>query len=177
MSARGWWMSIGLAAAFACKGDSPPVVTGSPPGPLGSELVRTSELIAGPLKTDPQIRNPYEGQKNTLAEGRRYYNWFNCTGCHGGAGGGGIGPPLADDDWIYGGEPAQIFLSIVQGRPYGMPSFGGQIPDAQVWMIVSYINSLAGEEGPEGATADESGGEESGGERGSREVGEGGADR
>jgi cytochrome c oxidase cbb3-type subunit 3 len=106
-------------------------------------VVRIGELIAGPEKTRLLIRNPYEGQKSVLADGRRYYNWFNCTGCHGGAGGGGIGPPLADADWIYGGDPANVFLSIVQGRPYGMPSFAGQIPDDQVWRIVEYISSLA----------------------------------
>jgi cytochrome c oxidase cbb3-type subunit III len=110
--------------------------------PLAGLQHRTGELIAGPEKTRLLIRNPYEGQKSVLADGRRYYNWFNCTGCHGGAGGGGIGPPLADADWIYGGDPANVFLSIVQGRPYGMPSFG-QIPDDQVWQIVAYISSLA----------------------------------
>jgi cytochrome c oxidase cbb3-type subunit 3 len=104
--------------------------------------VRTSELVAGPKDSDATVRNPYQGQANARADGKQYYVWFNCAGCHGGAGGGGIGPPLADNDWIYGGEPGNIFQTIVQGRPNGMPSFGGQIPDDQIWKIVAYVSSL-----------------------------------
>ena len=186
MSVPGTRWIAAVAAILACNNDSQPVVTGGPPDPLGTGVVRISELVAGPPSPGIEMRNPFEGDKNALADGRRYYNWFNCTGCHGGAGGGGIGPPLADHDWIYGGEPANVFLSIVQGRPYGMPSFAGQIPEVQVWKIVTYVSSLSGEAGAAGATADESGGEgsgeessatENGGQRGSREAGEGGADR
>jgi cytochrome c oxidase cbb3-type subunit 3 len=78
---------------------------------------------------------------------------FNCAGCHGARGGGGIGPPFADAEWIYGGEPQNVFQSVVQGRPAGMPAFGGQIPDEQVWKIVAFVRSLAG--GPESAGADD----------------------
>ena len=154
---RGWWV-LAAAVALGCGGDSPPIVTGSPPDPLGRGVVPVSELIPGPDKSRLAIRNPYEGNKNVLMGGRRYYNWFNCTGCHGGAGGGGIGPPLADADWIYGGDPANIFLSIVQGRPNGMPSYGEQIPDDQVWQIVSYVTSLAEEAGAASREEGEGGG-------------------
>lgn len=144
-----------IGAVLACKAEPSPIVTGGPPEGVGPQVVRTSELIAGTAKPSPAIRNPYEGDKQVLADGKRYYNWFNCTGCHGGAGGGGIGPPFADRDWIYGGEPANIFLSIVQGRPNGMPSFGGQLTDDQVWKLVAYVSSLSAHAGAKGATADE----------------------
>jgi cytochrome c oxidase cbb3-type subunit III len=150
------WLAAGLA--LACGRESPPIVTGRPPSAVPGGLVRTSELVAGPAQPRGALPNPYEGQANALADGERYYGWFNCNGCHGGAGGGGIGPPLADSDWIYGGDPGQIFQTIVQGRPNGMPSFGGQIPDDQVWKIVAYVSSLSGEAGAGGATADRSGG-------------------
>jgi cytochrome c oxidase cbb3-type subunit 3 len=159
----------GLLVVLACK-QSSPVITGRPPAQIEDGVVRTSGLIAGPTKTRLSLRNPYDGDKNALADGRRYYNWFNCTGCHGAAGGGGIGPPLADQDWIYGGDPANLFLSIVQGRPNGMPSFGETIPDEQVWKIAAYVRSLAGEAGASGATADQNaGGGDEGGETGSVE--------
>jgi cytochrome c oxidase cbb3-type subunit III len=177
MNATGGWLILVAGAALGCKGDAPPIASGSPPDPLGAGVVRVSELIAGPEKTRLELRNPYEGQENVLTDGKRYYNWFNCTGCHGGAGGGGIGPPLADNDWIYGGQPANIFLSIVQGRPYGMPSYGGQIPDDQVWKIVAYVTSLAGTAGPKGTTADETGNEDKESGRGVLEGAEGGSDR
>lgn len=59
-------------------------------------------------------------------------------------GGGGIGPPLMDDLWIYGSEPENIFATIVQSRPNGMPSFGGKIPEFQVWQLAAYVRSLSG---------------------------------
>ncbi len=127
-TARATWILPLVCAVLACKGERPAVAVGGPPLGVGRQVVRTSELIAGEANPGVAIRNPYEGNKQALVDGKRYYGWFNCGGCHGGAGGGGIGPPLADQDWIYGGEPANIFLSIVQGRPNGMPSYGGSSP-------------------------------------------------
>jgi cytochrome c oxidase cbb3-type subunit 3 len=65
--------------------------------------------------------------------------------CHAPGGGGDWGPALSDDKWIYGSAPNNIFLSIVQGRPNGMPSFGGHIPEDQVWQLVAYVRSLSGQ--------------------------------
>jgi cytochrome c oxidase cbb3-type subunit 3 len=49
-----------------------------------------------------------------------------------------------DEKWIYGSRPEQIFSTIVEGRPNGMPSFRGKIPDFQVWQLAAYVRSLAG---------------------------------
>lgn len=134
-----------------CGEDPPPETAGAPPPGAHAPVMRTSDLVAGPRRPEPPVANPYEGSTAALDDGERYYGWFNCAGCHGGAGGGGIGPPLADRDWIYGGEPAAVFQSIVQGRPNGMPSFGGQIADEQVWKLVAYVHSLSEESGGERA--------------------------
>jgi cytochrome c oxidase cbb3-type subunit 3 len=48
-----------------------------------------------------------------------------------------------DAAWIYGHGPDQIFSSIVQGRPDGMPSFAERLTDEQVWQLVAYIQSLS----------------------------------
>ena len=64
-------------------------------------------------------------------------------GCHA-HGGGGIGPPLMDRNWIYGSEPGNIFATIMQGRPNGMPSFRNRIPEYQAWEIAAYVRSMAG---------------------------------
>jgi cytochrome c oxidase cbb3-type subunit 3 len=55
-----------------------------------------------------------------------------------------MGPPLMDDEWVYGSEPAQIFRSITEGRPNGMPSWAGRIPTSQMWQIVAYVRSMSG---------------------------------
>ena len=78
-----------------------------------------------------------------LEQGQRLFAWFNCVGCHAN-GGGGMGPPLMDAEWIYGSDPGQIYRTILEGRPNGMPSFGGRIPDSQIWQIVAYVRSLGG---------------------------------
>jgi len=79
-----------------------------------------------------------------VSEGKRLFSQYNCSGCHAN-GGGGIGPPLMDQGWIYGSEPANIFATIMQGRPNGMPSFRNRIPEYQGWEIVAYVRSLSGQ--------------------------------
>jgi cytochrome c oxidase cbb3-type subunit 3 len=78
-----------------------------------------------------------------ISEGQRLYKWFNCAGCHFN-GGGGIGPALMDDQWIYGASMENIAATIREGRPNGMPSFRGRIPDDQIWQIAAYVRSLSG---------------------------------
>lgn len=55
-----------------------------------------------------------------------------------------MGPALMDNVWIYGSEPANIFATITQGRPNGMPSFRSRIPEYQAWEIAAYVRSLSG---------------------------------
>jgi cytochrome c oxidase cbb3-type subunit 3 len=105
--------------------------------------VSLSALQLGSPPPPTRAKGPYDGNAFAIAEGQRLYTWFNCVGCHF-QGGDGIGPPLMDEQWIYGGDPANIFASIVEGRPNGMPSFRGKIPTAQVWQIVAYVRSLSG---------------------------------
>ena len=78
-----------------------------------------------------------------VAQGKLYYRWFNCIGCHA-QGGGAIGPALMDENWIYGKDPDAIFATIMDGRPNGMPSFRGRIPEEQAWQIVAYVRSMSG---------------------------------
>ncbi len=85
----------------------------------------------------------YEQNAYLLAEGKRLYSWYNCAGCHFN-GGGGIGPPLMDDKWVYGDKIENIVATIREGRPNGMPSFRGKVPDEQIWQIAGYVRSLCG---------------------------------
>jgi cytochrome c oxidase cbb3-type subunit 3 len=50
-----------------------------------------------------------------------------------------------DNQWIYGGEPANIFSTIMEGRPNGMPAWRGRIPENQGWQIVAYVRSMSGQ--------------------------------
>jgi len=100
-----------------------------------------SPLEPGGSKPAPTVSNPYHGTAYDISEGQRLFSWYNCVGCHAN-GGGGMGPPLVKKAWIYGGEPANLFDTIVKGRPNGMPTWGGRIPEYQVWQLVAYIKSI-----------------------------------
>ena len=115
-------------ARLAVYGDAAPEGTLRPGGSAGPQS---------------EVTNPYNGSAYDISEGQRLYESFNCSGCHA-EGGGAIGPPLIKTAWTYGGEPANIFDTIVKGRPNGMPSWGGRIPEYQVWQIVAYVRSLNG---------------------------------
>ena len=108
-----------------------------------TEVKRVSGLEPGPAQTDIDVENPYGANAYAIAQGQRLFAWMNCVGCHA-HGGGAIGPPLMDGEWIYGGEPENIFASIVEGRPNGMPAYRGKLPDYQIWFLVAYVQSLSG---------------------------------
>jgi cytochrome c oxidase cbb3-type subunit 3 len=111
---------------------------------------RQSDLEPGGPKPQPLVANPYYGAAYDISEGQRLYQWYNCVGCHAN-GGGGMGPPLIKQQWIYGGEPPNLFDTIVKGRPNGMPTWGGRIPEYQIWQIVAYVRSM-NQEQPKSAT-------------------------
>lgn len=115
------------------------------------DAAREDELQPGGVKSMPRVNNPDHGNAYDISEGQRLFDWYNCSGCHA-HGGGGIGPPLIKTEWIYGGEPANLFDTIIKGRPNGMPSWGGRIPEYQVWQLVAFIRSMNHEE-PKSATA------------------------
>lgn len=108
--------------------------------------ITLSDLYAGePTPPQPDLRrSQFEKNAYHLSEGKRLYTWFNCSGCHAN-GGGNIGPPLMDEKWIYGSSLENIFATIMQGRPNGMPSFRDKIPEQQVWQIAAYVRSMSGQ--------------------------------
>lgn len=96
----------------------------------------------GPDRPGPTLRNPYADDRQVLDEGRRLFVWYNCAGCHGDHGGGGMGPSLRDSAWVYGSGDGDIFASITEGRAYGMPAWGSKLPSDQIWKLVTYIQSM-----------------------------------
>jgi cytochrome c oxidase cbb3-type subunit III len=139
----------GIAAAVllvllaACNREDRPLASKAESGPKGITLSQLYPGAPSPTPSDPRAQD-YEGNAAHIGAGQTYYKWFNCTGCHFN-GGGGIGPPLMDEKWRYGGSIEQIYASIVQGRPNGMPAFKDKIPEAQVWEIAAFVRSMSGE--------------------------------
>jgi mono/diheme cytochrome c family protein len=97
-----------------------------------------------PLGVKPiAVRNPYEGDKKAISTGAQLFIAYNCLDCHGAEGSGAMGPSFQDGRWHFGGSPAEVFESIYEGRPDGMPAWGGRISNDQIWMLTAYVRSLA----------------------------------
>jgi cytochrome c oxidase cbb3-type subunit III len=109
------------------------------PGVIDSGL---SPGVAHTLITSQPEAAAYYDNADAVIQGKRLFNQYNCSGCHSN-GGGGMGPALMDGQWIYGGRLEQIHQTLVEGRPNGMPSWGGKIPDEQLWQIATYVRSLS----------------------------------
>jgi cytochrome c oxidase cbb3-type subunit 3 len=92
---------------------------------------------------EPAMENPLKNDPDAVVRGMRDFDTFNCSGCHMGNGGGGMGPALSNRSWIYRDSPANIYLSIAQGRSAGMPAFGAMLPDRTIWELVAYIQNLS----------------------------------
>jgi cytochrome c oxidase cbb3-type subunit 3 len=111
------------------------------------ERIALTPLSPGdtPPKEEPSglgaqyLQNAYH-----LSQGKKWFSAFNCNGCHAN-GGGGSGPALMDDKWIYGSKIENIVETIREGRPNGMPSFRGKITDEQIWQLAAYVLSLSGQ--------------------------------
>jgi cytochrome c oxidase cbb3-type subunit 3 len=124
-------LALTLAAGLAACDREDRSTRGAPLPETGPSFTRSDPRPAA-----------YEGNAFQIAQGGRYYAWMNCAGCHF-HGGGGIGPPLMDQDWRYGGSMQQIVDTILEGRPNGMPSFRNRITEAQAWQLAAYVRSLS----------------------------------
>lgn len=89
------------------------------------------------------VKNPYEGDKRATVIGGQLFVGYNCIDCHGAEGSGAMGPSFQDGRWHFGGSAGEVFESIYEGRPDGMPSWGGRISNDQIWMLSAYVRSLA----------------------------------
>lgn len=139
-----WLVPLAMLLLTACEREKrefrPPQMSGET-----DEEITLSSISAGsppPTRQTSGKGKEYEENAYHISQGQKLYHWFNCDGCHAN-GGGDSGPALMDDRWIYGGSIENIVQTIREGRPNGMPSFRGKIPDDQIWEIAAYVRSMA----------------------------------
>ena len=133
---------VGLIAG--CDDTTSPPSASAPTEPLTISLVEIAPGPAEPVHEKSEVGRAYANDPEQVAAGRQIYMAFNCVGCHF-HGGGGMGPPLMDDQWIYGGSVENIAASILQGRPNGMPSFRAIVAGNQVCQLAAYVKSHSAE--------------------------------
>jgi cytochrome c oxidase cbb3-type subunit III len=119
------------------------------PDPIGTEtheeiaLTTLSPGSGGPKEHRSGLGAQYTTNAYQVSLGKKWFSAFNCNGCHSN-GGGGSGPALMDDRWLYGSAVENIVETIREGRPNGMPSFRGKITDEQIWQLAAYVLSMSG---------------------------------
>jgi cytochrome c oxidase cbb3-type subunit 3 len=91
-------------------------------------------------QTDADVGG-YEQTGYAVSQGAQLFKAYNCVGCHA-HGGGGIGVAFLDDQWLYGSDPDQVYRTIVEGRPNGMPSFRNKLTERQVWQLTAYVRAM-----------------------------------
>ncbi|WP_019520066.1 cytochrome-c oxidase, cbb3-type subunit III [Faucicola boevrei] len=68
----------------------------------------------------------------------------NCSVCHGSQAHGAAGyPNLTDNDWLYGGTPDKLVLTLHNGRIGAMPEWKTQIGEEGVRAAAEYVLSLS----------------------------------
>lgn len=77
-----------------------------------------------------------------VTEGGRLFVGYNCGDCHGAGGSGAMAPSLQDNRWRFGGSQSEVFRSIAEGRPAGMPAWGAIISGPEMIALVAYVRSL-----------------------------------
>jgi mono/diheme cytochrome c family protein len=144
-----------LAAAAPQGAAAPPAAapaTGAPPNAM-PPVQRADATPKG------QLKNPYSDTDAAIvASGKTLYFNYACSGCHGGAGGGGMCPPLTDGVWIYGGDDDTLFRLVAYGsqtlqeKGYTrkaqenivapMPAMGQVVKtDDELWRILAFVRS------------------------------------
>lgn len=137
---------------------------------LHEELARVDASKAGMVsKIDStgleDIRGNEELFRFAVAGGSSLYK-VNCSQCHGSGAQGAPGyPNLNDDDWLWGGDLENIYLTIRHGvrndddddaRQSEMPAFGDDVLEpAQIAAVTQYVLQLSSQE--HDATAAKSG--------------------
>jgi cytochrome c oxidase cbb3-type subunit 3 len=106
-------------------------------------LVTLSPGGTPPVTESTNKGEAYAKDPQKIGDGKQLFTQMNCVGCHS-HGGGGMGPPLTkpQNEWIYGDSIENIVSTVREGRPKGMPSFRGKLPDDQIWEVAAYVHSL-----------------------------------
>jgi cytochrome c oxidase cbb3-type subunit 3 len=154
-----WWLNSlylsGLVVlVYFILYPSLPLVNGSTKGLLGWTMIgeykkdleqveavrapfedKISEMTIEEILADQEMLNYAVGSSKVL-----YGD--NCAACHGtgGAPAQGAGyPNLTDDDWLYGGTPYDIAISIANGRQGMMPAHATLLKTEEVDQLVQFV--------------------------------------
>lgn len=141
-------LATGVGACDRMPGSASARAEGLTQGPSADATTAGALPGIAPQTVLGEVHNPFTGDPQAVAVGRQLFTGYNCAGCHSSYAGGGMGPNLRDTVWIYGGSDAQLFSTIAEGRPNGMPAWGAKVAEDQIWQIIAYLRTLGSDAEP-----------------------------
>jgi len=103
--------------------------------------VRKADEITEKLRASMPQTNPYRKDATAIAEGQQVFSTI-CAACHKPDGTGLVGPSLVDPYWKYGHEDSDLYESVANGRPGGMPAWSAQLGSEKIWKALAYLETL-----------------------------------
>jgi cytochrome c oxidase cbb3-type subunit III len=89
-----------------------------------------------------QKTNPLAADSKAVVQGRNIFRG-RCAVCHGVDAKGYRGTDLTTGEWAHGGGDAELFDTISRGVPGTEMPPRGNLSDDEVWMVVTYLRTLA----------------------------------
>jgi cytochrome c oxidase cbb3-type subunit III len=117
---------------------------------LAEEQIKKYEASQPKVAIDENTLE-YSNDATSIANGKTVFINNNCGGCHRNDGGGNtIGPNLADEYWLHGGEIKKVFQTIKNGVvEKGMPAWGKSMSAQDVRDVTFFVLSLQGTNPPD----------------------------
>lgn len=150
-----WWVylfvitvifALAYGLLYPMFGQYKGVLGWSSQGQHTAEVKKMQEAIA-PIYAAFRNQSPEQlaGDAQAMAVGERLFQ-NNCAQCHGSdARGARSFPNLTDGDWLYGGDPATIKTTLLEGRNGMMPPMAAAVGSAEdVRNLAHYVLSLSG---------------------------------
>jgi cytochrome c oxidase cbb3-type subunit III len=150
-----WWVylfiitvifALAYGLLYPMFGQYKGVLGWSSQGQHTAEVKKMQEAIA-PIYAAFRSQAPEQlaGDAQAMAVGERLFQ-NNCAQCHGSdARGARSFPNLTDGDWLYGGTPADIKTTLMEGRNGMMPPMAAAVGTPQdVRNLAHYVLSLSG---------------------------------
>jgi cytochrome c oxidase cbb3-type subunit 3 len=109
-------------------------------GQYEAEMAEAKAVASTHVVAVPE-RNPYHGNAPAIAEGKEVFTQI-CVACHKPDASGLVGPSLVDPYWKYGDTDHDLYETVMNGRPGGMPAWGPQLGSEKVWKVLAYVETL-----------------------------------
>jgi cytochrome c oxidase cbb3-type subunit 3 len=137
------WFNASFAATvvFAVLYAAYYLLSGWSAGGQYAAEVERAEAHRAAARASLPATNPFRGDAAALAEGKLVFEQI-CSACHKPDGSGLVGPSLVDPYWKYGSSDPELFTTVSEGRPAGMPAWGQQLGSEKIWKALLYLEKL-----------------------------------